>query len=111
MFKRVFALSLIFCAFTLTAQSDVVGIIIDKTTNTPIIGATVIIKNTNKGTTTDFDGNFSLFNVSEGATLVFSYLGYITQEIVLESNNISVFLEPSISELNEVILVGYGSQA
>ena len=95
----------------MTAQFDVNGIIIDKTNNSPIIGATVIIKNTNKVTTTDFDGNFSLLNVSEGATLVFSYLGYITQEIVLESNNISVFLEPSISALNEVVLVGYGSQA
>lgn len=111
MLNKAIALSFIFCSITLTAQFDVKGIIIDRTNNSPIIGATVIIKNTNKGTTTDFDGNFSLLNVSEGATLVFSYLGYITQEIVLESNNISVFLEPSISALNEVVLVGYGSQA
>ena len=75
MFKKAFALTFFLYALNLSAQVDVKGIVIDKSNNLPIIGATVIIKNTPKGTTTDFDGNFILSNVADNATLVFSYLG------------------------------------
>ena len=111
MFKKSFALLLFLYAFNLSAQDDIKGIIIDKSNNLPIIGATVIIKNTTKGTTTDFDGNFILSNVPDNATLVFSYLGYITQEVVPDGANVTIYLEPSVSELSEVVLVGYGTQA
>ena len=111
MFKKAFALTFFFYAFNLSAQVDIKGIIIDKSNNLPIIGATVILKNTNKGTTTDFDGNFILSNVPDNSTLVFSYLGYITQEVVPDGTNFTIYLEPSVSELSEVVLVGYGTQA
>lgn len=110
MIRRAIALIIFFYTITLSAQ-NVEGIVFDKITNSPIIGATVIIKNTKIGTITDFDGNFSLSNVPEGAILVFSYLGFVSQELVVNNNNISVYLEPSISELNEVVLVGYGAQS
>ena len=110
MFKKAFALIFFIYAFNLSAQGDIEGIIIDKSNNLPIIGATVIIKNTTKGTTTDFDGNFILSNVPDNVTLVFSYLGYITQEVVPDGANVTIFLEPSVSELSEVVLVGYGTQ-
>ena len=111
MFKKAFALIFFIYAFNLSAQGDIEGIIIDKSNNLPIIGATVIIKNTTKGTTTDFDGNFILSNVPDNATLVFSYLGYITQEVVPDGANVTIYLEPSVSELSEIVLVGYGTQA
>ena len=113
MLRSVITFFLFLCATSLSAQGDFRGIIFDQSTNSPIIGATIIIKDTNKGTTTDFDGNFILSNVSVGTTLVFSYLGYNSQEIVVDenNNNITVYLEPSTSELSEVVLVGYGSQS
>ncbi|NND51762.1 MAG: SusC/RagA family TonB-linked outer membrane protein, partial [Flavobacteriaceae bacterium] len=77
----------------------------------PIPGVNIIIKNTQTGTVTDFDGNFSLPNVPPGATLVFSYVGYITQEIVVDDDTpLSVLLEPDVAQLDEVIVIGYGTQ-
>ena len=111
MFTRTFTLIVLLYAITLSAQNEVKGVIIDKSTDFPIIGATVLIKDTSIGTTTDFDGNFILPNVPDGATLVFSYLGFVSQELVVNNNDISIYLEPSISELDEVVLVGYGTQA
>ena len=111
MFRRTFSLIVLLHAITLSAQNEVKGVIIDKSTDFPIIGATVLIKDTSIGTTTDFDGNFILPNVPDGATLVFSYLGFVSQELVVNNNDISIYLEPSISELDEVVLVGYGTQA
>ena len=111
MFRRTFSLIVLLHAITLSAQNEVKGVIIDKSTDFPIIGATVLIKDTSIGTTTDFDGKFILPNVPEGATLVFSYLGFVSQELVVNNNDISIYLEPSISELDEVVLVGYGTQA
>jgi len=111
MFRRTFTLIVLLYAITLSAQNEVKGVIIDKSTDFPIIGATVLIKDTSIGITTDFDGNFILPNVPDGATLVFSYLGFVSQELVVNNNDISIYLEPSISELDEVVLVGYGTQA
>lgn len=110
MFRKTFTLIVLVYAITLSAQNEVKGVIIDKSTDFPIIGATVLIKYTSIGTTTDFDGNFILPNVPDGATLVFSYLGFVSQELVVNNNDISIYLEPSISELDEVVLVGYGTQ-
>lgn len=79
------------------------------TKNEPLPGVSVVIKGTNKGTTTDFDGNFTLSNVNPNATLVFSYLGFVTQEIeVSNRNTIQVVLEESLEQLEEVVLIGYG---
>jgi len=111
MFRSTFTLIVLLYAITLSAQNEVKGVIIDKSTDFPIIGATVLIKDTSIGTTTNFDGNFILPNVPDGATLVFSYLGFVSQELVVNNNDISIYLEPSISELDEVVLVGYGTQA
>ena len=74
----------------------------------PLIGATVMEKGTNNGTVTDFDGNFSL-NVQPGATLVISYVGYESQE-VKASDNVSVILKEDGHVVNEVVVIGYGTQ-
>jgi TonB-dependent starch-binding outer membrane protein SusC len=79
--------------------------------NMPIPGANILIKNTSTGTTTDFDGNFTLSNVPNGSTLVFSYVGYITQEItVTNDNDLVVIMQEDIAQLNEVVVIGYGTQ-
>jgi len=74
----------------------------------PLIGATVMEKGTNNGTVTDFNGNFSL-NVKSGATLVISYVGYETQE-VKAGENLNVTLSEDGHLVNEVVVIGYGTQ-
>ncbi len=91
-------------------QHQVVGQVVDSN-GQPLPGANIIEKGTNNGAQTDFDGKFTL-NVKNGnATLVVTYLGFLTQEINVNSQaNISVTLEGNLSELDEVVLVGYGTQ-
>ena len=74
----------------------------------PLIGATVMEKGTNNGTVTDFEGNFSL-NVKPGATLVISYVGYESQEIKA-GDNVRVNLKEDGHVVNEVVVIGYGTQ-
>ena len=74
----------------------------------PLIGATVMEKGTNNGTVTDFNGNFSL-NVKPGATLVVSYVGYVSQEIKA-GDNLHVNLREDGHVVNEVVVIGYGTQ-
>ena len=74
----------------------------------PLIGATVMEKGTNNGTVTDFNGKFSL-NVKPGATLVVSYVGYVSQEIKA-GDNVRVNLKEDGHVVNEVVVIGYGTQ-
>ena len=74
----------------------------------PLIGATVMEKGTNNGTVTDFDGNFTL-NVKPGATLIISYVGYESQE-VKAGDNVRVNLKEDGHVVNEVVVIGYGTQ-
>ncbi|MBK8699021.1 MAG: TonB-dependent receptor [Saprospiraceae bacterium] len=75
------------------------------------IGVTVVIKGTDQGTVTDLDGNYTLNVPNADAILVFSFVGYITQEIpVGNQQTIDVILEENISQLDEVVVVGYSSQ-
>ena len=73
----------------------------------PLIGATVLEKGTNNGTVTDANGRFSL-NVKPGSTLVISYIGYISQEVVA-GENLNVKLEEEGRSVNEVVVIGYGT--
>ena len=76
----------------------------------PVIGATIMEKGTSNGTVTDLDGNFSL-NVQPGATIVISYIGYKTQEIVVgNQSNFTIDLTEDADVLEEVVVVGYGVQ-
>ncbi|MBR1464486.1 MAG: TonB-dependent receptor [Prevotella sp.] len=75
-----------------------------------LIGATVLEKGTTNGVVTDFDGNFSI-NVNPGATLVVSYVGYIQKEVAVGNNShLSITLEDEGHNLNEVVVIGYGTQ-
>ena len=76
----------------------------------PIIGATILEKGTTNGTVTDFDGNFSL-KVAEGGQLEFSYVGFQSQELkAIYGRNLMVTLKEDAEILDEVVVVGYGTQ-
>ncbi|GAB6013292.1 SusC/RagA family TonB-linked outer membrane protein [Viscerimonas tarda] len=86
------------------------GIVTDATGET-IIGANVAVKGTNIGTTTDVDGQFSL-NVPVGSSLLVSYLGYVSKVVkVGENSNIQITLQEDTQLLEEVVVVGYGTQS
>ena len=72
-----------------------------------IIGASVIVKGTTTGTVTDMDGNFSL-DVPVGTTLEVSYVGYLTQAVVVNSNLLSIVLKENSTQLSEVVVTGFG---
>ncbi|WP_313777743.1 TonB-dependent receptor [Flagellimonas nanhaiensis] len=76
---------------------------------TPLPGANVILKNTTTGVQTDFDGNYVLDNVPSNGTLVFSYIGFTSQEIPVNGQNtINISLQEDTQALDEVVVVGYG---
>lgn len=80
--------------------SDVMG---------PVIGASVVVKGTSNGVATDFDGKFTL-NVSPGATIVVSYIGYISKEVKIgNETHYEIFIEEDKKVLDEVVVVGYGT--
>ncbi len=90
--------------------SQITGTITDANRE-PIIGANVVVKGTSIGTTTDLDGQFTLFNAPEVATLQISYIGYITQDILVSgSKHLNIILEEDAMRLEEVVAVGYGTQ-
>ncbi len=90
-------------------QKNVSGIVADGS-GMPLAGATVLVKGTTKGKSTDFDGKYNL-SVKENDVLVVSYVGYITQELPVKGKTaINVILEEDAEGLDEVIVVGYGTQ-
>ncbi|WP_188112035.1 TonB-dependent receptor [Aquimarina sp. RZ0] len=116
--KNIFSvlkLSLYFGIFltytTLLSQNTIRGKI---TTNTgiPLPGTNVLEKETKNGTLTDFDGNYILENVKDNATLIFSYVGFRPIEVPINTRSeINVVLEPDSENLEEVIVIGYGTSS
>lgn len=87
------------------------GQVIDRETEEPIIGANIFVLESVIGTTSDENGNFTLQNVPESARIRFSYVGYRTLEIAsFGSAERVIALEPSVGELDELVVVAYGSQ-
>lgn len=106
--KLLFLLLLL--PLSVLAQSTVSGIVTDTSSGQPLPGVNVIIKGTTKGTTTDFDGKYMLSNVNSGEVIEFSYIGFSTQDIVYSSqSSINVSLVEESANLDEVVLVGYGT--
>lgn len=109
--KLLFLSVLVLCIQTAFGQAKTVtGTVKSKSDGIPIPGVSVIIQGTNNGTTTDFDGNYSI-SVAQGQSLSFSYMGYETQSIKVENQQkINVGLTESTSKLDEVVVVGFASQ-
>lgn len=85
------------------------GTVMSAVDNLPIPGVNVIVTNTTDGVTTDFDGNYSI-EVKEGDVLQYSYIGFATQTvIVVNQKNINVTLQESANQLDEVVVIGYGT--
>ncbi|WP_262732674.1 SusC/RagA family TonB-linked outer membrane protein [Gaetbulibacter sp. NE] len=101
----------LFIHFSAIAQKKISGQILDNN-KVPLPGVSIIIKGTTIGTSTDFDGNYSIDQgIESNSILVISYLGFNTQEIMVgDQTIINVTLEENINALNEVVVVGYGSQ-
>ncbi|MCR5238920.1 MAG: SusC/RagA family TonB-linked outer membrane protein, partial [Prevotella sp.] len=106
--KKLFlSLALILTSTIMYAQTEISGTVVDATGET-VIGATVMEKGTSNGTITDFDGNFKL-KVEAGKTLVFSYIGYNTQELPAK-DGMQVTMTDNAKELAEVVVTGYSTQ-
>lgn len=105
-----FLLLLLMLPLTALAQSTVSGNVRDNATGEPLPGVNVIVEGTQNGTATDMDGNFTLGNVKQGDRLVFSFIGYINSVVnYTGQSTISVSLNEDAQQLDEVVVIGYGS--
>jgi len=108
-------LSLVLLMFFMTGmafaqQKTITGKIADQT-GASVPGVTVMIKGTTSGVITDIDGNYSLPNVPANATLQFSFVGMKSQEVAVGTRNaINITMEAELTDLDEVVVVGYGTQ-
>ncbi len=107
--KRLLLIMLaVFCGVQLHAQRTISGKITDGDTGEGLPGVTIQVKGTTTGASTDLDGNYTL-SVADGATLVISYVGFLTQEIAIGGRTtIDVALQPDTELLEEVVVIGYG---
>lgn len=94
-------------ANVLAQDLPVTGTVIDDFGD-PVLGANVVVKGTGIGATTDIDGNFS-FNAPKGSTIVVSFIGYTSQEIIFDGKPINVTLKEDSELLEDVVVIGYGS--
>ncbi|APA64059.1 TonB-dependent receptor [Maribacter sp. 1_2014MBL_MicDiv] len=106
--KMYFALAAFLMTVTAFSQGSISGTVLDGDTNTPLPGATVMVKGTTNGTSTDFDGNFTINASAESGTLVVSYIGFNSKQVAFTSTgNIgSIVLEPNAEELEGVVVTG-----
>jgi iron complex outermembrane receptor protein len=109
MLKVLFLLLTWTTATALFAQDMTVkGKVTDASDGNSLPGVTIAVKNTTTGTISDVDGNYTI-TVTKGATLVFSFIGYNPQEFVIQNQQtLNVSLSPSITSLNQVLIIGYG---
>jgi len=92
-------------------QQRITGTITATDSNEPLPGVSIIIKGTTTGTTTNIDGFYGI-NASSGDILQYSYIGYVTKELeVGNQSTINISLDPDLEQLEEVVVVGYGTQA
>lgn len=108
--KTKFLLALLFVPLWLSAQNiSVQGKVSDKN-GEALVGASVVVKGSTIGTATDANGSYSVAGLSETAVLVFSYLGYVSQEVTVGAQRVvSVTLAEDLQALEEVVVVGYGT--
>ena len=112
MMSKILSLTLgLFTTMTFAQTINVSGTVTDSNSNQPLPGVNILVKNTSKGATSDFDGNFTINDVSVNSVLVFSYLGYVTQEFTVKNSSpISITMQEDAAALDEVVVIGYGSQ-
>lgn len=108
--KQLFLMSF-FVLLGLLAHGQISGTVTSQDDGMPLPGVTVLVSGTSQGTATDFDGNYILENVSGDATLVFSYVGFKTQQIQINGRSVvDVVLEVDAAQLDAVVVTGYGKE-
>lgn len=101
---------LLFFSYSFAQDYDVRGKVVDNT-GIELPGVSIVVKNSTKGTATDFDGNFELSKIPANSVLVFSSLGFVSKEyLVTKSETVSITLEEDNKILEEVVVIGYGMQ-
>ncbi|WP_431244192.1 carboxypeptidase-like regulatory domain-containing protein [Flavobacterium sp. P21] len=110
--KKLLLISLLvlFIQVTFGQTKTITGTVKNKADGFPIPGVSVVIQGTTHGTTTDFDGNFSI-SVAQGQSLSFSYMGSETQVVKIEGQQkLNISLAATTAKLDEVVVVGFSSQ-
>lgn len=109
--KFLSLLFLVFTCFAFGQEVTIKGTVTDQVSGQPLPGVNVLVKNTAQGASTDFDGNFEIKNVEVNSILLFTYLGYKDQQVIVQNGDdlIVVLIEDSES-LDEVVVIGYGTQ-
>ena len=98
-----------FCSFSINAQElSIKGIVTDIEDSSPLPGVSILVKGTTNGTSTDFDGRYTI-KAKIGDTLIFAYLGMQSREVRITKAQVNVSLESDTETLDEIIVVGYGS--
>jgi TonB-linked SusC/RagA family outer membrane protein len=100
---------LLWAGVSMAQNRTITGKVLDDV-NAPVAGASVTVKNSTSGTTTNDKGEFTLTVAPSANTLVISSLGFVTREVGISGNTVSVSLAKSVSALDEVVVVGYGTQ-
>lgn len=96
--------------FGLLSQNTLKGVVLDGTNNQPLPGVNVLVTGTTNGTTTDFDGNFTLTNIKKGEKISFSYIGFTDETLIYENQKtITITLKEDQRELKDVVVIGYGT--
>lgn len=111
-FFFVFIITIFLCFTQATGQQNlsVSGIVTSSENHSPLAGVSVFIQGTSKGTTTDNDGRFRI-EAQRGDTLIFRYIGYQEKHVPVDGQtNLNVSLSSSLARLNEIVVVGYGTQ-
>ena len=108
---RNLLLAILLLPITIFSQSKTVTGTVNDENNIPLVGVNIVLDDSNVGALTDFDGNYSITIPSgKSNTLIFSYLGYTTQEVDASiSENINIIMIPDPTQLEEVVVIGYGS--
>ncbi len=105
----LFSVILLLQSFLSLSAQNVSGVVKDAN-DEPLIGVSVQVKGTQNGTVTNLNGEYVINNVKQGSIIIFSYVGYSSKEITVNSNVINVVLKEDTQNLDEVIVVGYGTQ-
>ena len=96
--------------FGLLAQNTLKGVVLEGSSNQPLPGVNVLVAGTTNGTTTDFDGNFTLTNIKKGDKIVFSYIGFKDETLTYENQTtVTITLQENQQELKDVVVIGYGT--
>ena len=108
--KNLLLVFILFPIFVFSQTKTISGVVNDEN-NMPLIGVNITVQNSNIGALTDFDGNYSITIPSgKPKVLIFSYLGYSSQEVDASSaDSINIMMLPDLEQLEEVVVIGYGS--